>query len=1420
MNSEQPPQKSQRKTSKKKTSSSKQLGNSDDRSLEPFPIVGIGASAGGLEAFIQLLKELPTNTGMAFVIVQHMAADQESLLSVILARATQMPVHEVQDGMIVQPNQVYVIPPNVSMTIAQGALKLEPRYKPSGVFMSVDMFLLSLAEERGNKAFGVVLSGGDSDGSKGIEAIKAAGGVTFAQCQDSAQVDSMPNKAVATGQVDFVLPPGEIAKKIAEISTHAYIVAPVDALSESEASIVPEKAMSTIFGLLRSATGVDFTHYKPTTIKRRIHRRMMLQKLEQVEEYASHLQSNPAEVMALYQDALIHVTSFFRDPDSFEALKSHVFPVIVKDKSPETPIRIWVAGCSTGEEAYSIAICLIEFLANQTPQPSIQIYATDVSETAIDYARNGIYTISQTANVSPERLRQFFVQMEGRYQISKAVRELCVFARQNLISDPPFSKLDLISCRNVLIYLGNSLQKKLLPIFHYGLKPTGFLVLSSSETVGTFSNLFDLIDKKNKIYAKKLAATPVIIDLPASTYLPMPVDPHLPTQEEALRELEMQKDVERIILSQFAPVGVVVNSDLEILQFRGQTSAYLEPAPGKASFNLLKMAKEGLRMELRTIIYQAGQQKMPVKREGLSLMEGDRTRFVNMHVIPFQSTSAGEDHFLVLFEDASEQLALPNAEGSSSTSTRKRSESQEIIRLQQELKTTKEHLQSIIEEQQATNQDLRAANEEILSSNEELQSTNEELETAKEEIQAVNEELNTINEELQRRNTESAYVSNDLQNLLSSINIPILMLGADLQIRRFTPAIEGIFNLISTDVGRPLSDITHRLNIPNLEQQILEVLQTLSIKVQEVQDQEGYWYALQIRPYRTSDNKIEGAVVVLVDIDDLKRSTAQLAQLTEARDYAEAIVQTVREPLLVLDSDLRVVTANSAFYQTFQVAQPQTEECLIFELGNGQWDIPQLRSLLEAVLVEDRQFQNFEVEHEFEQIGQRTMLLNARKILMSGDAQIILLAIEDITHQKRLAIEHDQLLEQEQAARTAAEAANRAKDEFLSLLSHELRSPLNAMIGWTQILRNQHLDAAKTAQALEVIERSAKAQAQLIEEILDVSRITTGRLRLMVQPFEIAPLIATTIEGIRLTAEAKKLQITSRLSPAPEKVYGDPLRLQQVMSNLLSNAIKFTPSGGSITVQLDYLDHQAQIQVSDTGQGISAEFLPYVFDRFRQADGGRSRTNPGLGLGLSIVRHVVELHGGTVQAESPGQGQGATFTIRLPLRPDRKESTTVSFLASEDVVDITDLTDPNETQPPDDVLPSLQGVRVLVVEDEANLQQLYFTMLEQHGAIVTTVVSAQEAFLHLRNNPTGYDVLLSDIGMPGEDGYQFIRRVRSLAAEAGGQIPAAAITAYARAGDRQEAIAAGFQMYLAKPVQTDQLVRVVANLAGRTRRER
>jgi two-component system, chemotaxis family, CheB/CheR fusion protein len=1372
----------------------------------PFPIVGIAASAGGLEAFTELISHLPTDTGMAFVLIQHLAPDHESLLSEILSRVTQMPVRQVQDRMMVEPNEIYAISPGTQMTLVDGMLHLAPRQKTFGKYMPGDMFFKSLAADRGNKAIAVVLSGTDGDGAQGLKAVKVAGGVTFAQCEATAKFDSMPNTAVATGNVDFVLPPQAIAAELTQLSRSPflfYLEPPQIVKQLPQAS----DALTTIFALLRTTTGVDFTLYKPTTLDRRMQRRMLLYKLENLEDYAQYLQDHPAEVQALYEEILIHVTSFFRDPEVFEQLKTQVFPTIGQNKAANTPIRIWVAGCSTGEEVYSIAICLLEFFSDRATIPPIQIFATDISKAAISRARSGFYLDSQMEGVSPERRNRFFVPLaNGGYQISSAIRELCVFARHNLGGDPPFSNLDLISCRNVLIYLSVPLQERIMSLFHYSLNLMGFLVLGTSESVRVASDLFTSVHETAKIYNRKLTLTRPLFSFTTRSSPVVGGERQQQVIETIANNFDLAREVEQLISNRYAPVSVVVNDRMHILHLRGDIDSYLRLSPGTTDLDLLLMAREGLTIPLRTALYQAQTQNVAVRQEQIQMEAGERSICLNLEVIPFQPATASTLYFLVILE-AVLSPAIPLA---SLNAERREPEilEREIVQLRQALAAATQrelsaqaHLQAVIQEHSYLNQSLRVANEEILSSNEELQSTNEELQTAKEEIQATNEELSTTNDELRSRNLQQNRDNSDLNNFVDSISIPILTLTNDLNIRRYTPAAQRLFNFIPTDIGRPFNDLRTDFDVSYLESMTLEVLETLNTREQEIQTQAGYWYTLRIRPYRTTENQIDGVTMVFLDIDALKRHAATVEA---ARNYAEAIVDTTPTPVVVLDADFSVNTANPAFCEMFQVSASETVQFSLFELGNGQWNIPQLRSALEEILINDRRIEDFEIDRYFERVGQKTMLLNACKLQQSGTTAMILLAIEDITERQQFEIERSQLLAQEQAARQSAETANRAKDEFLSNLSHELRTPLNSMLGWAQMLRRRTLDAATVARALETIERSARAQSQLIEDILDISRIISGKLHLRTRKLSLCLVVQAAIETVQLSADAKNIEIVFQLGS--EVIIGDGDRLQQVLWNLLSNAIKFTPSGGRIEVTLASVRGKAQIQVSDTGRGISADLLPYIFDRFRQGDSSTTKAKAGLGLGLSIVRYLVELHGGTVLAESPGDGQGTTLTVRLPLQALPQEAIPESDLDSTPLEVASDSSS--------DPAPLLEGLHILVVDDEVDTRELFEFVLEGYGAQVLAVASAREALLTLNENPSQYDALICDIGMSEDDGYWLIRQVRLLDAEAGGKLPAAALTAYASDAEKQLAIEAGFQVHVAKPIDPVQLVLLVRDLVN------
>jgi two-component system, chemotaxis family, CheB/CheR fusion protein len=839
-------------------------------------VAGVGASAGGLEAFTELLKPLPAKPGMAFVLIPHLDPKHESAMTELLARGTGMQVRQVHDGMKVTPDCVYVIPPNRMMTIDKGVLRLAQREHESGPPMPIDAFFRSLAQDCGKNAIGIILSGTASDGTLGAAAIKNEGGITFAQEARSAKYSGMPNSAIASGHIDFILPPDGIARELMRIRQHPY-VSDAEPEKPEEVSIDRGSELDQIFRLLKQVRKVDFSDYKPATIRRRILRRMALGRVENFHDYLQMLHENPKEIDALHHDILINVTNFFRDPDAFEALNEIVYPVILQGRQASDTLRVWVPGCSTGEEAYSHAISLMEYVNRVRADVSIQIFGTDISEEAIRTARTGIYRDSITSDVPPARLRRFFSKVERGYQISKAVRDMCVFATQNVFNDPPFSHMDLVSCRNVLIYMSSVLQKRVIPIFHYALKPTGFLMVGNTEgIVGAGAELFEPADKRHKIYRKKLVASPVAFGIPREHFehqMPPLANHIVPSGEsEPVRTpIELQREADRLLLTRYVPAAVVVNDRFEILQIRGRANRYLEFPSGKATLNLLKMAKSGLLFQLQNVLEEARAKASSVRKENVQFEADGAFESVTIEVIPFQAPLQSQKNFVVIFEEVTSgpKVELPPRPLESADA-----KDRQIAQLKQELLATKEYLQSIIEALEASNEELQSANEEIQSGNEELQSTNEELQTSKEELESANEELNTVNEEMQHRNVELTHANNDLLNLLASVNIPIIMLDAGLNIRRLTPQVEDVLGITPQDVGRPIRHVQLKSKVHDLERRMLDVIEELQPAELNVQDGQNRYYRLRITPYRTMDNHIEGVVLSLLDAVGPKRSSS------------------------------------------------------------------------------------------------------------------------------------------------------------------------------------------------------------------------------------------------------------------------------------------------------------------------------------------------------------------------------------------------------------------------------------------------------------------------------------------------------------------------------------------------------------------
>jgi two-component system CheB/CheR fusion protein len=966
-----------------------------------FPIVGIGASAGGLAAFESFFSGMPADAdpGMAFVLVQHLAPDHKSILTDLIQRYTRMQVFEVEDGMTVRPNCTYIIPPNRDMAFLGGSLQLLEPTSPRGQRLPIDFFFRSLAQDQRERAICVVLSGTGSDGAQGVRAIKGEGGIAMAQTPATTEYDGMPSSAIATGLVDFVLPPAEMAAQLIAYATHAF-----GPKSKFAAAPLPEveNALKKIFILLRAQTGHDFSQYKPSTIIRRIERRMALQQIDAMDNYVKHLQQASTEVESLFRDLLIGVTNFFRDPPVFKTLEEKIVPQLFADKPIGGPIRVWTPGCATGEEAYSLAILLAERQESLKQTCKIQVFATDIDILAIAAARAGLYPASIAADVSPERLARYFsVEADGRsYRINKNIRDMLIFSEQDVIKDPPFSRLDLISCRNLLIYLGSALQKKLIPLFYYALNPNGFLVLGASETVGDFGDIFNVRDRKMKIYQRKEALQGAS-RIGLGSFLPpqMAMDAAMPQVVAGTpanpKRLTLRELTEQALLQQLVPAGALINVHGDILYIHGRTGLFLEPAVGEVGvYNILKMAREGLRHELASALHKVAASKEIVRSPGIRVKTNGSFTLVNLIVRTVRQTAdAAADAaplFLVILEEVKTDV------GKTETLSPESETNTIVAALKQELRAKEEYLQT-------TNEELKSSNEEMQSINEELQSTNEELETSKEELQSVNEELATVNSELQNKVADLTRANNDMNNLLAGTGIGTVFVDHDLRILRFTPPATKIINLIQSDIGRPVGHIVSNLvGYDSLPEDARSVLATLVPKEVEVHSLAGTWYALRILPYRTLENVIEGAVITFTDITESKQIKTALN--AAHADLAEAVVATVREPLLALDADLRVVFANPAFYRTFQISPDAALGRLLYDLDNRQWDIPALHALLGEILSRNAVFNDFEMSHEFASIGKRTLWLNARRISTKlGQSELILLAIENNpNHEKAL----------------------------------------------------------------------------------------------------------------------------------------------------------------------------------------------------------------------------------------------------------------------------------------------------------------------------------------------------------------------------------------------------------------------------------
>ena len=954
-----------------------------------FPVVGLGASAGGLEAFEAFFLNLKADCGMAFVLVPHLDPNHVSILDEILQRITTLPVSEAKDQTAVLPNHIYIIPPNRDMAILNGELQLSVPELPRGMRLPIDCFLRSLAEDQAEKAIGIILSGTGADGTLGLRAIHSAGGLCLVQDPDTAKYDGMPRSAIQAGYATHILSVEEMPHLLMDIVNHR--PTPVAALVQHPIEL---GHLKQILLLLRSTTGHDFSQYKKSTLSRRIERRMVQNNIQDMAAYLRFLKENKAEPKTLFKELLINVTSFFRDPEAFIVLKQEILPLMLANKPPDYEFRIWVAACATGEEAFSIAILLRELMEEGCHGLRVQIYATDLSDEAIRVARAGRYGPHIEQDITVERLQRFFVKEDdGFYRVKKEIREMVIFAIQSVIKDPPFSKLDLLSCRNLLIYLEPELQDRLLLTFHSALKPNGVLFLSSSENITLHPELFPSINRKWKFFRAlhtvasaqtKLAGNLVSWAAAANN------KPHESAAQAKTKPVNFAELTNRVLLQSYAPAAVLTDLQGNILFINGDTGRYLRPAPGNATLNVIEMAREGLQLALRNAILAAVAEGAPTQGSDVTIKSDSSYAMVRFSLRTLPVQVSGERLLLITFEDMPPP-AKTKRRTRAATPEEMTHEAQRNQELERELSYSRQTLQSTVAEQQATNEELKSTNEEMQSTNEELQSSNEELETSKEELQSLNEELVTVNAELQAKIEQLGDVKSDLKNLLDNVNVATIFLDEQLRIRRFTRDALKLFRLMSSDVGRPLEHIKSSLKAENLLENAQKVLDTLVVFESEFQTEDGDHYLTRILPYRTVHNMIDGVVITFTDIS--QRVAAELA-FQQARRAADGIVETVREPLLVLDGKLNVILASRSFYRAFSVVREATIGQCIFDLGNRQWDILKLHKLLENILPENESFDDYVVEHDFPGIGLQRVVLNARCISDErGDPQLILLAM-------------------------------------------------------------------------------------------------------------------------------------------------------------------------------------------------------------------------------------------------------------------------------------------------------------------------------------------------------------------------------------------------------------------------------------------
>jgi two-component system CheB/CheR fusion protein len=1325
-------------------------------------IVGIGASAGGLESLEQLFSALPKDTGLAFVVVQHLSPDFRSLMDELIARHSEMPVVLAENGMTVEANRIYLMPPRKEMIIRDRHLWLTDK-EPHTFSLPIDAFFRSLAQDVGPQAVAIVLSGSGSDGSRGIVDVKRAGGLVLAESAATAKFDGMPLAAAATGAVEQPHSPGDIARLLCGLP-------PLESAAEDH-TLSEDPAMDTALRLLRDNFGIDFSLYKMTTVGRRIQRRVELLRLPGLPEYVDQLMSEPEELHRLYQDLLIGVTQFFRDPEAFDALEREVIPKLVEQIKGDDELRVWIAGCATGEEAYSLAMLFWEaFAARQRPM-RLKILATDVHQRSLDFASIGIYGEDQLGRVSARRLEQFFTRRSSGYQVSAELRQLIVFARHNVTKDPPFTKMNFISCRNMLIYLQPQAQRAVLSLFHFGLVPGGMLFLGASETPGALNDEFTVVDEHWKVYRKRR-------DVHLLNQVRLPIMRTPVRRPIAPLDLPRAPSVDPMVLAtydqlldEFMPPSLLIDENGALIDAFSGAEKLLHLKPRRPSSTVLELLDDELRAVVGGAMQRAIKDRRPVSYSGVRVRNGDQEERRTVTVQPMPHRRTGAKNVLIILRDANGEQTQTLAEDVTAHTPLTGASLERMNTLESELQYTRETLQATIEELETSNEEMQATNEELVASNEELQSTNEEL-------HSVNEELYTVNAEYQQKIGELKELNSDMAHLLEGTDVGTVFLDRELRIRRFTARIANVFRFQQHDIGRQIGDFSHNIEREQLMSEIEQALREGTVVEDEVRDRAGTPYFLRILPYRLmqrpaassalrDSSPIEGVVLTLTDMTALEKERTRVEQLS-------AIVEWSDDAIMAIDLEGTITSWNRGAERRYGYS---AEEAIGQSIAILM--APELRGELAGYL---QRIANAEAV-------QHAQSLSRRKDGRHTDVSVMLSPIFNrarIVGAAMIARDISQLTEMQralQAEQHKVKGLLQRREEFLAMLSHELRNPLAAVLGATEALEEDE-SSARMGRCRTVIKRQATHMKRLLDDLLDVSRIMTDKFTIESVPLDLRAAIDTAIESTAPLFAKRRVELETDIPARPLPVSGDARRLTQVIANLLANAASYSASSTTVVLEAGTRDDVVSIRIRDQGEGIDPQLLPKIFDLFVQSDQKLDRSRGGLGVGLSLTKTIVELHRGTIVVHSDGPGTGSEFEVTLPL------IRATTFL-----------------QPPVEH-PESGACRIVLVDDQEDLRDMLRDLLEARKHIVYDAADGAAAVQLIAEYKP--DVAFIDIGLPVMDGFEVVQQIRKRADLS--HVKLVALSGYGNRSDVEAALQAGFDEHVTKPADLQTLEQILARV--------